>query len=67
MKSKPKLQQPNLFEVEAIVQSKPKPMVGSTKKIVIDTSFKITGETGLNSVWRNFGEWISTGRNNKID
>lgn len=67
MKLKPKLQQPNLFEVEAIVQSKSKPVVGSTKKIIIDTFTKIEGETGLNSVWRNFGDWISTGRNNKID
>lgn len=60
-------QQVSMFDTlpEIKASSKPKPVVGSTKKIAIDNSYQISGETGLNSVWREFGDFIENKRNNK--
>lgn len=54
-----------MFGDEPVLKSAAPKYHSSTKKIVVDTSYDLQGETGLNSVWRNFGEWIETGRNNK--
>lgn len=59
-----KVIQDTLFDLEQ-VSRRPGNQIVHQKKVVLSETYTIQGETGLNSVWKNFGEWIENGRNNK--